>query len=157
MLADEGPTHREDPLVSSREVPDQNIEMRDVPNSAPGRGLGFAADALERKPLAMRRWLQRDPSGIPLDWRAAQQPGPEGSQAPRIRAVQHDLAYPADRAIVCIAHKPMMNAFRQAACEERPGLCRIRVGLRGTAGVTLAAGAGMPRLEYWLAKTAAGQ
>ena len=111
MLADEGPTHREDPLVSSREVPDQNIEMRDVPNSAPGRGLGFAADALERKPLAMRRWLQRDPSGIPLDWRAAQQPGPEGSQAPRIRAVQHDLAYPADRAIVCIAHQPMMNAF----------------------------------------------
>jgi hypothetical protein len=61
--------------------------------------------ALERKPLAMRRRLQRNPAGIPLDWRTAQQRGPESGQIPRTNAVQHNLAYPADRAIAIIAHQ----------------------------------------------------
>ena len=57
----------------------------------------------------MRGWLKRDPARIPLDRRPAEEAGPEASQALRIRTVQHDLAYPADRAMVFTAHQSMMN------------------------------------------------
>jgi hypothetical protein len=46
-LADEYPAQRDNPLVSSREVADQNVEMDNRPRPAPGRGLGFASGALE--------------------------------------------------------------------------------------------------------------
>lgn len=111
MLAEEYPARREGPLVSTSKVTDQNVEMHDgASGTTPGRG-AFPAPgrALERKPLAMRRRLQRDPARIPFDRRPAQEACPEPGQIPRIRAVQHDLAYPADRAIVISAHQHMMN------------------------------------------------
>jgi len=40
------------------------------------------------------------------DGTPAQQPRPEPGQIPRISTVEHDLADPADRAIVVSAHRP---------------------------------------------------
>ena len=52
--------------------------------------------SLEGEPLTMRGWLERDPAGIPLDRRAAEQAGPESGQGPRVRAVKHHFPDPAD-------------------------------------------------------------
>jgi hypothetical protein len=105
MLAGEDPARGDNPFVSSGEIADQNVEMHQRARLAPGCGTG----TLERQPLTMRGRLKRDPARIPLDRLPAEQAGPEASQALRIRTVQHDLAYPADRPIVSIAHLPMMN------------------------------------------------
>jgi len=124
VLADEDPARGEDPLVSSDEIIDQNVEMhqrgRSGRGSGPGAGTGAGAGAgaLERKPLTMRGRLQGDPARIPLDRRPAEQAGPEASQPPRIRAVQHDLAYPADHVMVFAAHQPMMTDAPQAGSQS---------------------------------------
>ncbi len=109
MLADEDPARGDNPFVSSGEIADQNVEMHQRARPAPGCGTGPGTGTLERQPLTMRGRIKRDPARIPLDRLPAEQTGPEASQALRIRTVQHDLAYPADRLIVSIAHLPMMN------------------------------------------------
>jgi|CZKT01.1.fsa_nt_gi hypothetical protein len=87
--AQEGPARRDDPLVRTGQVIDQNVEVHDgTPGIAPGRRPARdPGHALERKPLAMRRRLQRHPAWIPLGRCPAQQPRPEPGQIPRISTV----------------------------------------------------------------------
>jgi len=99
----------DDTLVSGGKVTDQNVEMNQ--RGCPGCGsLALpGADPLKREPLAMRGGFQGDPAGIPLHRGPAQQPGPEVCQGPRIRTIQHDLAYPPDYVVAVIVHHPMMT------------------------------------------------
>src|SRR5215469_14749607 len=90
--------------------------------SAPVPGAG----ALEREPLAVRGRFERDPAWVPLDRLAAKQPGPEAGQAYRIGAVQHDLAYPADRGLAVVAHQPMMDQGGRAVVAHQPMMDRRR-------------------------------
>jgi hypothetical protein len=91
MLAEKGRARSEDPLERTSKVTDQDVDMHDrAAGTAPGRATSPAPGrALERKPLAVRRRLQRDPARIPPDRSPAQQPCPEPGQTPRISAVQH--------------------------------------------------------------------
>ncbi len=112
MLTGEGGACRDNSFVSHGEVADQDIEVHQGTVQACRPQIAFCNGALERKPLAVWGWLQRDPAGIPLDWRSAQQPGPEPGQAPRIRTVQHDLPDPADRVVRYIAHQAITSLTR---------------------------------------------
>jgi hypothetical protein len=103
VLASHGSAGSYHPSLSNIKITDQNVEMHAgrEPTAIPG--------SLERKPLTMRRRFQRHPARIPLHRRPAEQPGPEGGQAPRIRSVQHNLAYPPDHRIVAAAHQPIIT------------------------------------------------
>jgi hypothetical protein len=103
VLAGHGSARGYYPPMSSIKIADQDVEMR------AGRRPIAISGSLERKPLAMRRRFQRDPAWIPLHRRPAEQPGPEGCQAPRISSVQHDLAYPPDH--VTVAHELIITDF----------------------------------------------
>lgn len=105
-LASNGPTGSYYPSLSSVKVADQDVEMH------AGREPITISGSLEGKPLTLRRRFQRHPPRIPLHRRPAEQPGPEGGQAPRIRSVQHNLAYPPDHRIVAAAHRPIIPALR---------------------------------------------
>jgi hypothetical protein len=103
-LASNGPTGSYYPSLSSVKIADQDVEMH------AGREPITISGSLEGKPLTMRRRFQRHPPRIPLHRRPAEQPGPEGGQAPRIRSVQHNLAYPPDHRIVAAGHQPIIPA-----------------------------------------------
>ena len=103
-LASHGSAGRYYPSLSSIKIADQDVEMH------AGRESTAIPGSLEGKPLTMRRRFQRHPARIPLHRRPAEQPGPEGCQAPRIRSVQHNLAYPPDHRIVAAAHQPIITA-----------------------------------------------
>jgi hypothetical protein len=95
--------------MSRGEVADQDVEMHASRCRCAARRVIPGGAALKGKPLAMRGWLQRHPAWIPLYLCPAEQPGPEGRQGLRIGAVQHDLAYLLDHAVIVIAHEPMMT------------------------------------------------
>ncbi len=97
------------PVMSRGEVADQDVEMHASRCRCAARRVIPGGAALKRKPLAMRGWLQRHPAWIPLYRCAAEQSGPQGRQGLRIGAVQHDLAYLPDHAVIVIAHEPMMT------------------------------------------------
>src|SRR5215469_8059575 len=120
MFADKCPACRDNPIVSAIQRTDQYVEMhvRRVRRTVGLPGGRAAVHALKRQPLAIRRRLERDPAGIPLDWRPAQQPSPEPRKCPRIWGVKHNLAYPADRANAVVAHHRMMT-------DSRPGGNRL--------------------------------
>jgi hypothetical protein len=136
VLSGELPARCDDAFVRSGEVTDQDVKVDDRLCSPPRRtAVPGAGNALERQPLAMWRRLQRYPAGIPLDWRRVQEPGPERGQLPGIGAVQHDLAYPPDRAVVAIAHQSMMSDVARRvrhACVKRAIL-----PLRARSGVSM--------------------
>ena len=114
MLADKYPACRDDSTMSAVQRTDQYVEMhvRGVRHIVAPRGGRPAVDTLNGQPLAIRRRLERDPAGIPLHWSPTQQPSPEPRKCPRIRAVKHNLAYPADRANAVVAHYRMMTDSR---------------------------------------------
>jgi len=109
VLASKCGAGSDDALVSGGKVTDQNVEMNQRRYPGCGRLALPGADPLKREPLAMRGGLQGDPAGIPLHRGPAQQPGPEVCQGPRIRTIQHDLAYPPDYVVAVIVHHPMMT------------------------------------------------
>lgn len=91
------------PSLSSIKIANQDVEMH------AGRKPIAISGCLERKPLTMRRRFQCHPARIPLHRHPPEQPGPEGRQAPKIRSIQHNLAYPPDHPIVVIAHQPIIT------------------------------------------------
>jgi hypothetical protein len=91
------------PSLSSIKIADQDVEMH------ARRGTTAIPGSLEGKPLTVRRRFQRHPARIPLHRRPAEQPSPERCQVPRIRSVQHNLAYPPDHRVVATAHKPIIT------------------------------------------------
>jgi hypothetical protein len=93
------------PSLSGIKIADQDVEMH------AGRGSIAIPGSLEGKPLTMRRRFQRHPARIPLHRRPAEQPGPERCQAPRIRGVKHNLAYPPDHRIIAAAHQPIITGL----------------------------------------------
>jgi hypothetical protein len=105
VLADHGSASGYYPPVRSIKITNQDVEMR------AGHGPIAIPGSLEGKPLAMRRRFQRDPARIPLHRRPAEQPSPEGCQAPRISSVQHDLAYPPDHGTAVVAHEPIITVL----------------------------------------------
>lgn len=98
--------------MGGSQIVDQDIEMNERRARARGRGAG-----LERQSLAVRGRLDGDPPRIPLDRGAAEQPGPEPGQRPRLGAVQHDLPDPANGRV--IAH-PIMVIEQQDRESTRP-------------------------------------
>jgi hypothetical protein len=124
VLAGKGRAGLDDPLVRGGEVANQNVEMNQRACPACGRLALASGDALEREPLAIRRRLQRDPAGIPLHRRPAEQPGPEVRQVPRIKTIKHDLAYPPDNVIIMV-HQPMMTRSGRPPVMSAPP-CRSR-------------------------------
>src|SRR5262250_1326246 len=98
MLAYKCPACRDDPVMSGIQRTDQYVEMhaRRFRRAVVPPSSRLAAHALKGQPLAIRRRLERDPARIPLDRRPTQQFDPEPRKCPWIRAVQHNLAYPAD-------------------------------------------------------------
>jgi hypothetical protein len=105
VLASHGSACGYYPSLSSIKIADQDVEMH------AGRERIAIPGSLERKPLTMRRRFQRDPARVPLHRRPAEQSGPEGCQPPRIRSIQHNLAYPPDHRIVVTAHEPIITSF----------------------------------------------
>jgi hypothetical protein len=105
VLAGHGSAGGYYPRLSSIKIANQDVEMH------AGHGSIAIPGSLEGKPLAMRRWFQGDPARIPLHRRPAEQPGPEGCQAPRISSVEHDLAYPPDHGTVVVAHEPIITVL----------------------------------------------
>ena len=104
-LASHGSAGSDHPSLSGIKIADQDVKMH------AGRRAIIIPGGLEGKPLTMRRRFQRHPARIPLHRRPAEQPGPEGGQAPRIRSVQHNLAYPPDHRIVAAAHQPIITGL----------------------------------------------
>jgi hypothetical protein len=92
------------PLLSSVKIADQDVEMHT------GSGAAAIPGSLEGKPLTMWRRFQCHPARIPLHRCPAEQPGPERRQAPRIRSVQHNLAYPPDHCIA-VPHQPIITGL----------------------------------------------
>lgn len=92
------------PSLSSIKITDQDVEMH------AGRGRRTVPGSLEGKPLTMWRRFQRHPAWIPLHRRPAEQPGPERRQPPRVRSVQHNLAYPPDHRVVA-THQPIITGL----------------------------------------------
>jgi hypothetical protein len=86
----------------------------------PRRGGPPARGALEREPLAVRRRLQGDPAGVPLNRGPAQQPSPEPGQPPGISTVQHDLPDPADRPAVFTEHQAIMEQAMVHGMTHKP-------------------------------------
>ena len=117
----------DDTLVSGGKVTDQNVEMNQRRYPGCGRLALPGADPLKREPLAMRGGFQGDPAGIPLHRGPAQQPGPEVGQGPRIRTIQHDLAYPPDYVVAVIVHRPMMTGRLDPSGQ---GDSRLGIGAR---------------------------
>ena len=114
MLADKCPACCDNPILSSLQGTNQYVEMNAGGFRRPVEPTRsrLAAHALKRQPLTIRRRLERDPARIPLDRRPTQQSGPEPRKCPWIRAVKHNLAYPADCAKAVVAHARMMTHYR---------------------------------------------
>jgi hypothetical protein len=93
------------PSLSGVKIADQDVEMH------AGCGTIAIPGSLEGKPLTVRRRFQRHPARIPLHRRPAEQPSPERCQVPRIRSVQHNLAYPPDHRIVAAAHGSIITGL----------------------------------------------
>src|SRR5690349_9692112 len=115
MLVEKGSAVAGDPFVSSVKVIDQHIEV-----NLAGRVALRCGTGLERKPLAVRRGLKRDPPWVPLDRNTAEQPRPESRQVPRPGAVQDHLADPSDGGF--LAHLGMMTCPDLPTPRERPDL-----------------------------------
>ena len=79
------------PVMGRGQVIDQDVEVDPGGVLREGRAAG-----LEGEPLAVRGRLERDPSRIPLHWRAAEEPGPEARQHPGLGTVEHYFPDPAD-------------------------------------------------------------
>jgi hypothetical protein len=99
VLADGRGARRDHPGMCDCQVGDQDVEVD--PGRVPGQGGG---SALKGEPLAVRRRLERHPGGIPLRRGAAEQPGPEPRERPRVLGVEHHLPDPADGRLARAGH-----------------------------------------------------
>jgi hypothetical protein len=129
------------PSLSSIKIADQDVEMHAA--RKPIAISGF----LEGKPLTMRRWFQCHPAWIPLHRPPTEQPGPEGRQAPEIRSVQHNLAYPPDRRILVIAHQPIITWLPSAQARLHMNASQGRRSLTRTSAAIGARSAVLPEWE----------
>jgi 8-oxo-dGTP pyrophosphatase MutT (NUDIX family) len=91
VLLDQHGSRGQNPVLGRVQAIDQDVEVNPGGVLHEGR-----AGGLEGKPLAVRGRLERDPPRVPLHRRAAQEPGPEVRQCPRLGAVEHHFPDPAD-------------------------------------------------------------
>jgi hypothetical protein len=140
VLAFEDATRGDDSLVSHVEVLDQDVEMDQPRAACCRRSVRGIRAGLEGEPLAVGWRFQRHPARIPLDGCAAEQTSPELGQRRRLRAVEHDLADPADRHLLGIGHFSIVTLPEAArATRGRPAPSWTRQRSMGASASTSSA------------------